>query len=162
MAFIKKFAFIDNIYIVNYTGPLCSLMIVLGLYFAASRFTANKAAGLLAAFIYGILGVHILGQGDFERQVATNSQEFALLFAFPTIYFIFLYYRTRLNSYLFAGSSGLIITAYVHLIPYALVVMSICIVIMFLVLNGIKKNYKAILALITAGMISCVAVLIPS
>jgi hypothetical protein len=160
MAFIKKFAFIDYMYVLNYTGPLCSVMIVIGLYFAVSRFTKNKGAGLIAAFIYGVLGQHIL-LGDFERQVATNSQEFALLFVFPTIYFFHSYYKTRDKEYFIAGACGLLICAFVHLIPFALIVMSVCIIGLFFVFEGIKENIKNISYLLLTGLISLLAIAFP-
>lgn len=112
LSVLHKFAAIDPLFVLNFAGPLNSLMIIAGIYFFASRLTGAPTAGLMAAFVYGLLGKCL--PNDYIRQAATNSQEFGMVFVLPGIWFAVLYIRTGNRRHLFNTAAALAVTGLVH------------------------------------------------
>lgn len=117
MATLEKFSRIDTIYVLKYSGPFNELLILAGLYFVVSRLCGRKLPGIASVALYGLL--YNLLPGAFERQAATNSQEFAMVFVLPTLYFYFRYFLSGDRDDLFIGFCGLAVTGLVHEIPLA-------------------------------------------
>ncbi|MFT9055432.1 MAG: hypothetical protein ABF449_02235 [Ethanoligenens sp.] len=117
MASLQKFAFIDALYILKYTGPFNELLILLGIYFVVSRFTGRKLPGILAMGIYGLCFRYL--PSEYTRQAATNSQEFGLVFLLPTLYFYKKYLDEGNRTNLLAAFCGLAVTGLVHTVAFA-------------------------------------------
>jgi hypothetical protein len=113
MALLHKFAAIDELYILKYTGPLISMFTMLGFYFVVSRFTGRKIPGIVSALVYGLCG-HLISESAWIRQASTNSQEFAFVFILPTLYFFYQYLHNGKKENFWAGATGLAITGLVH------------------------------------------------
>lgn len=120
LSLLSKFSFIDPLYILKYTGPLDTLLIILGIYFGISRMFNDKLAGAIAALIYGLLGYTFLGD-DWVRQAATNSQEFAFIFIIPTLYFLFSYIKNGDKKYFSASFASVDNVGLIHAVAYVLI-----------------------------------------
>ncbi|TLS52045.1 hypothetical protein FE782_11785 [Paenibacillus antri] len=118
MSYLQKFAAINAIYVLKYTGGLNTLLVVFGLYFSVSRLTGGRWAALAGAVVYGLAGTALHG-GDWERQAATIPQEFALLFLLPTLYFFFRYFENGSRHALWAGAAGCAVMGLSHTIAFA-------------------------------------------
>ncbi|MCY9664234.1 hypothetical protein M5X11_04480 [Paenibacillus alginolyticus] len=117
LAYLHKFAAIDQLYVLKYTGPLMSLFIALGQYLVVSRLSGNRYAGIIAAAFYGWAGNIFLG-GVWERQIGTNSQEFAFVFIMPAIYFAIRYLQTGKRDVLTALLAACSVAGFVHTLAY--------------------------------------------
>jgi hypothetical protein len=157
---LLKFANINAVYIQKYSGPLDSLLIMLSMYFMVSRFTMNKYAGIATAVIYGWLGFMI--GGGWERQAATNSQEFAMVFLFPSLYYFRRYLRTADSRFFWTASSGLIVLGLVHQLIYAYLCMGIVLLCVVHCLEGFRKYTHQILWIALAGVGSVLISVIPA
>lgn len=159
MATIHKFSFIDPIYVLKYTGPLNSLLTVAGILYVVYRLTRSKYAGLAVAALYGI-GAGLLGS-EMERQAATNSQEFALVFFLPTIYFAYKYLKERRQRDFLTAIAGLSVMGLIHTFVYFFAVIAVGINIFVLFLQGPAKNFKDYLKLIFGGVFSAAIAIAP-
>jgi len=84
---LHKFALMDQVYIVNFAGPVNSLTIALGMYFFISRTINSKIGGIFSIVIYGMLGSMFINV--MPSLVAANPQQFAFVFIFPVLYFYY-------------------------------------------------------------------------
>lgn len=154
-----KFAKIDALYIQKYTGPLNVLLVIFGMYFIVSRYSEDKYAGIVAAIVYGWLG--FMHASDWERHAATNSQEFAMVFLFPTLYFFRKYLRTAENRFLWISFSGLAVVGLVHQLIYAYLCFGIVILTMVHLFGGIRKYLYQIIWIAGIGFGSVIISIIP-
>jgi len=154
-----KFSFIDGLYIQKYTGPFNSILALLGLHFIVSRLTGSRLAGVAAAFVFGWLGA-LTGNG-WERQAATNSQEFAMVFVFPALYFYHRYFLTGVRQYLLIGTAGVLITGLVHTLVFGFLVMAVAILAFVHWIGGIRKMTAPTLLVIATGAAAGVLSLVP-
>ncbi len=159
MATIHKFSFIDPIYVLKYTGPLNSLLTVAGILYVTYKLTRSKYTGLAVAALYGI-GAGLLGS-EMERQTATNSQEFALVFFLPTIYFAYKYLKERRQRDFLTAIAGLSVIGLIHTFVYFFAVIAVGINIFVLFLQGPAKNFKDYWKLILGGVFSAVIAISP-
>ncbi|HEU4963924.1 MAG TPA: hypothetical protein VFV52_08735 [Bacilli bacterium] len=120
LSYLHKFAAIDQLYILKYTGPLNGVLISWGLYFAVSRWSGNRYAGILACAVYGLGGAFLHG-GDWERQAATNSQEFAYVWVFPAFYYMVRYLQHGRRQDLLTAAAACAIVGLVHSLAFGFV-----------------------------------------
>jgi hypothetical protein len=117
MAAVQKFAFINPLYIVKYSGPLNGILIMLGIFFFIYKCTDRSIPALVGAALYGIFGESL--SMDWMRQAASNSQEYGYVFVLPVLYFALRYIEKgdedSFRTY-FAGVSAL---GLIHAIAYA-------------------------------------------
>ncbi|MFC4103348.1 hypothetical protein [Paenibacillus xanthanilyticus] len=118
LSLLEKFAAIDPLYVQKYTGPLCGLATAAGFYFVLSRLTGSPYAGIAGAAVYSFGGSFLMG-GDWERQAATNAQEFAFVFIFPSLYFLLRYLQTGGRFAFRTALAGLGATGFVHTLALA-------------------------------------------
>lgn len=163
MATLQKFAFIDSLYILRYTGPLNGVLITFGMYFVISRTCKDKTSGIIGAVIYGILITLIYSNstivyGNSERQAATNSQEFGYVFVMPTLYFFCRYFMTNKKRDFITAFAGVSIAGLVHTISFVFIAIGVFILIMVSVVINVKRYWgnicRTIFAGIASGMIS--------
>lgn len=159
MATIHKFSFMDELFVLKYTGPLNGLLIVVSILFVVYKLTRNKYAALTVSALYGI-GAGVLGS-DIERQAATNSQEFALVFLLPTIYFTYKYLRERRKRDFLTVISGLSVIGLAHTYVYLFGVIAVSINIFILFVKGPVKNFKHYMKFIVGGIFSAIVSIIP-
>jgi len=124
LAYLHKFAAIDQLYVLKYMGPTISMLVMLGIYFAVSRLSGNRYAGILSAALYGWAGYLFLGSG-WERQIGTNSQEFALVFVLPAFYFAIRYLMTGKRNLLMATLAACAVPGFSHTWIYAYLAMGV-------------------------------------
>ncbi|MGZ4030730.1 MAG: hypothetical protein ACXVDJ_00980 [Tumebacillaceae bacterium] len=159
LALLHKFAAIDPLYVLRYTGPLNGLLMTYGLYFAVSRWTGNCFAGVATAALFGFGGYVLLGD-DWDRQAATNSQEFAMVFAFPTFFYLTRFLQTGKREDLWTGGAGVAITGLVHTLLFAYVGMGMAVLLAVgVVLHS--RAIKRVWQLIQVGVLSVVVALVP-
>lgn len=159
LATIFKFAAVDEIFILRYTGPLNVLFTAIGIYYVIRKLTSNGLGALAGAWIYGIYLV-VFPNFPIERQAATNSQEFAFLFVFPAFYFFYKYITKQVKEYLIVGMACTAIVGLVHSLAYALVGVLIGILI-FSALLTLKKSWKPVIHVCIASLITVGLSLLP-
>jgi hypothetical protein len=156
---LQKFAFIDYVYIVKYTGPLVSVLISISIYFFVSRVSGSKYTGIISAIFYGVLIQYI--PGDWERQAATNSQEFGYIFILPTTYFFYKYMEEDRSEDFISAFLGFTVTALVHPVALAFTALGGGTVMLVALVSNFNKHWKQVVKTIAAGAVSGVIALIP-
>jgi len=156
---IHKFASMDSLYVLKYTGPFNMLLVMLGMYLYVSRTTGNAAAGVLSAAVFGLLG----GQfgGPLERQAATNSQEFAFVFVFPTLYFLHRFLKERRRDDLFVAGAGMAIVGLVHPVAFAFLGLGVAIAMAVFFLAQGRTSWKPLLGVSAAGAAAVGSAIVP-
>ena len=160
LALLHKFAAIDQLYILKYTGPLVGLLISLGLYYATYRLTGNRYAGVVAAALYGLGGYAFHGS-DWTRQAATNSQEYSMVFAFPAFWFYARYLRDGRRSDLWTATAGCSVSGLVHSLVFGYVGMGLGVLIVVGLVLHPKLYGKRVWHLCLSGLAAVVIALIP-
>ncbi|KRE47914.1 hypothetical protein [Paenibacillus sp. Soil522] len=155
LSLLSKFAAIDPLYILKYTGPLNGVLTAAGFYFVLSRLTGNKMAGIAGAALFGLGGTFLFG-GDWERQAATNSQEFAYVFAFPALYFFLRYLEKGRRHSFWTGFAAVSITGFVHSLVFAFVGMGLAVAMIASVMTPEARSWKRIWMVCAAGSVSVV------
>jgi hypothetical protein len=117
---LYKFAAIDGLFILRYTGPLNAVFIMMGIYFCVKKWAGTSFGALVAAALYGCFPF-VMEWFPLERQVGTNSQEFAFVFIFPTLYFLIKYCLTNNSSYLSSGIAGTAVIGLVHTFAFVFI-----------------------------------------
>jgi len=117
MDYLVKFSFSDPLYILKYTGPLNSILLMAGMYLAVSRWTKSRTAGIITAAVFCLLSGLIYGD-DLVRQASTNSQEFGFIFVIPTIYFLHRWLQDRVRWALWTGIAGMAVVGFVHTLAF--------------------------------------------
>ncbi|MDP4084996.1 MAG: hypothetical protein Q8934_10335 [Bacillota bacterium] len=120
LATILKFAAVDALFILHYTGPFNSILTLLGLYIVIRKLSNNGFGALFAAWVYGIYSV-AFPFNSLEREAATNSQEFAMLFVFPAVYFLTQYFIKKDKEFLYIAIICTSIAGLVHSFVFALI-----------------------------------------
>lgn len=152
MATWWKFAGDDVLFIYKYIGPINGILASLGIYLFIFKLTGKKTAGIVGAFIYGVLGQ--LLPLDWGRQVATLSQEFAMVFIVPTWYFTIRYLESKENKYFWTAAAAFAVIGLIHTLIYAMMVLGVVLIIFIYFLFGPRKNLKVIINLMLAGIVS--------
>jgi len=158
-ATLRKFSGTDAIYVVKYVGPLNGVLTTLALYFFVQQLTGRKSAGVISAFVFGVLGPFLYL--DWQRQAATNSQEFALIFMFLAWNYTLGYFKGKGKSHLFTGAIALAVTGLLHSLVWAFTCLGVVLMAVCYLVFGPLKNFKAIVHVALAGVISGVISAIP-
>ncbi len=162
LAMLHKFSNINELYILKYTGPLNSVFICLSIYFFVFRMTAQRYAGLIAMTTFGI-GGYLFGL-SWERQPATNSQELAMIFLLPVVYYTYKYIKLKRRQDLFPLLAAVSVTGLVHSLIFAVALLMAGLVIVYSLLVHFKNNIFQALHLTAifgiAGLISALPILI--
>lgn len=153
LSLLSKFAALDPLYILKYTGPLNGVLTTAGYYFVLSRLTGNKTAGIAGAALFGLGGTLMFG-GDWERQAATNSQEFAFLFVFPALYFFLRYLEKGRRHSLTAGFGALSAAGFAHSLVFAFAGMGLGVAVLAAVLTPAARSWRRIGIVCAAGAFS--------
>jgi len=160
LSYMAKFSFVDPIYVLKYAGPISSLLITGGLFFVVYKLTKSYLAGIVCSTIYGIFGAQIL-LSDWERQASTNSQEFALVFVLPAIYFFYKYIEEKDKKHLLVAFYATTIVGLVHLIPFALLAIGIVILIICSFLINNFGNIRIVVQIVIYSFISAIIAILP-
>ncbi|WP_274364177.1 hypothetical protein [Paenibacillus thermotolerans] len=160
MDYLVKFAATDPLYILKYTGPLNAMLLMLGMYLAVSRWTGSRAAGILTVAVYGLLGQWLSG-GAYERQASTNSQEFAFVFIFPTLYFLHRWLRDRARWALIGGVAGMIVVGLIHTLAYVYLGIGVAILLFIYLPLTWKERIRPLLPVVWGGAASLIISIIP-
>jgi len=156
---LRKFAGQDAIYVLKYAGPLNGVLITFGIHLFVRRLTASPCAGIFAAFVFGVLGQFL--PITLERQAATNSQEFALVFLVPAWHFTIAYLETKSRKTLVSALVCYAITGLVHTLIYVFAAVGVlCIVLAYLIASP-RANFKAAWRLAAAGILSGIVSALP-
>lgn len=160
LAYLQKFAAIDAMYIVKYTGPVDGTLIVVGIYFFVSRLTGNRVAAIVAAAVYGLGGESLFGH-DWFRQSATNAQEFALVFLLPTFYFFICFFRSGNKNNYWTGTIGCMVIGFIHSVIFAYVGLGLGIMMFLALVIGDERKRKFWMGLVAGIGSVLVSSLIP-
>lgn len=160
MAFVAKFAMIDPLYILKYTGPLNTILLMLGMYLAVSRWSRSNAAGLIALIVYSLFYAYV-SEGFYERQVATNSQEFGFVFVIPTLYFLHHWLQNRYRWALVAGIAGMMVVGLVHTLAYLLLGIGVLILLLIYIPLTWRDRFRTLWPILAGGFGSILVALAP-
>lgn len=159
LSILQKFAACDALYILKYTGPLNGVLTTLGIYFFVVKITGKKIPGIISAFILGVLSFKL--PYEWERQAATNSQEFAMAFLFPAWYYAISFLQTRKKEYLWTAGASFAVIGFVHTLIFAFLCVGVaCIIIPFMLLN-FRQSMHPIGQLISIGVLAGVLAALP-
>ncbi|HEX9767294.1 MAG TPA: hypothetical protein VGA36_11075, partial [Nitriliruptorales bacterium] len=81
MSLIDRFYIFDTYTFVRFAGPLMNVLELILLYWAVSRVTRSRAAGLVTLTAMGFFAGHPGLAMIWERQIGSMTQEFSLAFA---------------------------------------------------------------------------------
>ncbi|NPV52526.1 MAG: hypothetical protein HPY71_03270 [Firmicutes bacterium] len=112
LSILRKFSAVDPLLVLKYVGPFNGVLITLSVYYVLSRLTRQKTPALVGAFAYGVLGRDL--PCEFVRQAATNSQEFALVFLLPTLWFGLRFLQKGNKRDVYLASEGLAVMGLSH------------------------------------------------
>lgn len=157
---IFKYADINAIYILKYMGPFNILLVQAGLYFVVSRFSGNTYAGMSASIIYGLLGP-LFASSAYDRQAATNSQEFAFIFVLPALYFYIVYLRNGKKQALWTAMAGTSTVGLIHLVGFTWLGMGMGIMLVLYLIVNWRKHASRALYVTLAGIGSMLIAIIP-
>ena len=160
LAMINKFASIDELYILKYTGPLTSVLTMFGFYFVVSRMTHSKISGIVSALIYGMFSV-VISETFWMRQAASNSQEFAFIFVMPTLYFFFKYLQEGNKRDYWVGAAGVAVTGLVHSFAQGFIGLGMLALIAAALLLNFKAQLRKSIEISLAGLASLVIAAAP-
>jgi hypothetical protein len=160
LATISKIASTDSIYMIKFMGPFNGLLTVLGIYFFISRVLNSKPAALVSSFFYGVLGWSILG-GDWARQASTNSQEFAFVFVFPTLYFFYKYLKEKTRPNLILFFAGTAIIGFVHTFAFFYFVIAVFSISFGFLIVNFKDSFIYILKSAALGIAASILSILP-
>ncbi|KLU66427.1 hypothetical protein DEAC_c18260 [Desulfosporosinus acididurans] len=153
LSILHKFAAIDPLYVMKYTGPLNNgIITTIGIYLFVRGVTGDGLAGLVSAFVYGVLG-GVLPAG-WDRQGASLSQEFGSVFLFPTFMFALAYFQTRRKSYLWTVVAALIALGLIHTLILAYVWLGLLCMAFANLLCEFRKSLKLVAGLVIGGIAS--------
>ena len=89
LSLLHKFSVVDALFVLKYAGPLNPVLTTISCYYFVSRMTGHVLGGVASAFAYGCLPSFM--PYEFQRQAATNSQEFAIVFLLPAVVYVVRY-----------------------------------------------------------------------
>ncbi len=161
LATIQKFAAIDALYVLKYTGPLNALLICVGIYFVVLRLSRRIAPAMIAVIIYGLLGMYVFKHGEWMRQASTNSQEFGFVFILPTLYFFYLFLKNSTSRNLWIGFFGASVTGMVHTLAFAVVGVGMGLLVITALLVDFRKSMKNAAKICLAGIAAVLISLAP-
>jgi hypothetical protein len=149
LAYMHKFAAIDQMYIAKYSGPIYCSLIVLSLYFVVSRLTGNRIAAIAAAAVYGLAGEALHGEPDWVRQSATNAQELAMVLLLPTFYFCLRYFKNGKASDFWTATAGSTAIGLIHSVVFAYAGLGLGILLVLCLLMGEERKKKFFSGMLT-------------
>lgn len=158
-ATMLKFAGDDAIYIFKYTGPLNGILTILGLYLFVWKLTNRKTAGIVAAFMYGVLGF-LLPLG-WERQATTFPQEFGMVFLLPAWYFTLRYLETKEKLHFWNATASYAALGLIHALVYGFMALGVVLILFVYLITGFRRHIKQIIRLSLAGIASGVIAVLP-
>ncbi|GGA19985.1 hypothetical protein [Psychrobacillus lasiicapitis] len=161
LATLFKFAAVDALFILRYTGPLNAILFTFGLYIVIRKLTNTGVGAIVAAFIFGVCWVIMpFTPIEFERQAATNSQEFAFVFILPAIFFLVKFIGNKRKEDLIVGLVCTTIIGLVHSLAYMLIGMLIGILIISSLLT-IRNSFKSVISVCIGALLTVIVSLVP-
>lgn len=159
MAMLQKFAYIDPLYILKYSGPLNTTLIILGIFVVLFKLTNKFSIGIIGVSIYGLLGNFL--PIFLIRQASSDGQEFGYLFIIPTLYFAYKYLENSEKKYLLVTFYSLNIIVLSHTIAYSFVVIGIIVLFFSALILNFKKYFSRAVKFIYIGVISAIIGAVP-
>ena len=158
LSLLHKFSGADALYSLKYTGPLNGVLTTLGIYLFVAKLSGRVVPGIVAAFVFGVMGQYL--PIDWERQAASNAQEFALVFLLPAWHYLLRYLETNRRDYLWTAMAAFAIIGFVHSLVLAFVWGGLGCLVIALVLFQSREN-KALISklLLFSGLAGVVAAL---
>lgn len=152
LSILNKFAAIDALYIMKYTGPLTGVLTTISIYLFVAKVSGRKLPGIISAFVFGVLGGIL--PSIWDRQGASLSQEFGIAFLLPAWYYAIAYLQTRKKHYLWTASAAFVVIGLVHSLILAFVWAGlVCLVSAYLLLD-FRQSIRSARYLITAGIVT--------
>jgi hypothetical protein len=159
LATLLKFSSIDGLLVLRYTGPFNTILITICLYYVIRKLTGNSVGALVASSIYGCHLAYI-NWFPIERQVGTNSQEFAFVFIYPVVYFLINYCLTKKKEYLQSGIYSTAIIGLVHSLAFAYIGLLIGILILCTII-ATKTISKSVITLAGYSLFTVLLAVLP-
>ena len=159
LATLQKFAAIDALYVLKYTGPLNGLLISTGIYYFVSRLSGRVQPGIAGFLIYGVLGMFT--SQEWARQASTNSQEFAFVFILPAFYLLYQYMKTAKISALWAGTTAVCAAGLVHSLAFVYTGLGMGLLVLASLVTDPRGYWKRACKVCLAGAASVIVSIIP-
>ena len=159
LATLQKFAAIDALYVLKYTGPFNGVLISLSIYYFISRLSGRSQPGMIGALIYGVMGGFM--SHEWVRQASTNSQEFALIFVLPALYFFYQYIKEAKPFDLWTGAAAVCAAGLSHSLAFAFIGLGMGMLILVSLVVNPKEYWRRTGNLCLVGVSSVVISLLP-
>lgn len=160
LATLFKFSGIDALYILKYTGPFNMILVILGFYYIIYRLTNNRIAAVMASFVYGLTLKWEVNY-PIDRQVATNSQEFAFVFVFLSLYFLLRYSHHRKKEDLLIGFFATSVVGLVHSLAFAYLGLAIFLLLCTVLIVDKKPAWIPVIKIIGVSLLSVIIAVLP-
>jgi len=160
LGFLRKFAAINPLYVLNYTGPLNSILTMLLMTVLVTTLGQSIWAGFGSALVYGLLSSTAF-INEWTREVATNSQEFAFVLLFPAMLFLFRYLWRRDRHYLWIAGCAITVMGLVHTLAYALAVIGACAMLTVFLLARFRTYWRYAVRVLIVGVCSAIISVLP-
>ncbi|NTW05597.1 MAG: hypothetical protein HGA27_05730, partial [Peptococcaceae bacterium] len=147
---LNKITFIDPYFIVRFIGPIAGILLVVSIYYFASR-NFSQYAAFISVAVFGLI-TDSRFPSIVWRQISALSQEYSAIFLLPGLHFFNLYITRKSNIYLLLTAECFAITLLIH--PYISVFMIMGYFAIYLSypreLINIKFSVKTFFALLAA------------
>ncbi|MBP1154265.1 MULTISPECIES: hypothetical protein [unclassified Paenibacillus] len=157
---IQEFSRIDTLYMAEYTGPLSSILIMLGIYFFISRLTGSRFGGIVGVSLFALLGEYT-DPLYWEWQAEADPRTFAYVFLLPTLYFLILYLRGRNRDAFQTMAAGMVVIALTDPVVFLLLLVGVCIIILTVIIMKRKKNSASVLEVLISWVAAAAISVVP-
>lgn len=156
---LHKFALMDQVYIVNFAGPVNSLMIALGMYFFISRTIKSKIGGIFSVIIYGMLGSMFITV--MPSLVAANPQQFAFVFIFPVLYFYYDFINNSRWEDFLVASLGATVIGLIHPLAFVFLGVGLISLLFANIIRDAKNKFYKVFEVFVIMLISAILSIMP-
>lgn len=160
LSVMHKLSATDALYIMKYTGALNGILITLSIYLFVAKTTGRKLAGLMGAFVYGVLGMIL--PGGWDRQGASLPQEFAMIFLLPAWYYAIAFYQTHKKHYLWTAAAAFSVIGLVHSLIMAFLWLGLACILGAYMFVDFKEMLRSSKTLLKFGVFTVLVAALPA
>lgn len=152
LSVLHEIASNDPLYVMKYTGPFNGVLITLGIYLFVAKVTGNKLAGIISAFVFGVLGGIL--PGGWDRQGGTLVQEFGMVFLLPAWYYASVFLKTGKKHYAWTAGAAFAAIGLVHTLILAFLWLGLVYLVCACLITDFKNTVRSARYLIVTGFVA--------
>lgn len=160
MAILSKFAVVNDLFILKFTGPIDTSLTVILLYYTIWKLGKSHVGAIISSAIYGVFGWQFLSY-DWTRLAASNAQEFGFLFIFPVVYFLHRYFIHGNRLDIQIAFYSICVSGLIHSLSYELGVLAAVSVLSAAAITDFQGYRKQMGWTLVAGVASGIITVLP-